>query len=266
MTRLKFLPLLLLFASCEGQTQEQKQQPPAADTGIAKKETPQLPEAISSYIAQNPDDGKPSQSAGTVSNGKLINGKLMPYRGENFSYFDQESYLNSRAFVNGKVKLAVLETYSALQKEFPGRKFVIMECSNKHGGPIFPHRTHQNGLSIDFMVPLLKDGKPYYGLDSLGASHYGLDFDAEGKYTEDKSISIDFELAARHMLLLEKELRRQGLKIGKVILKLELKDELFATASGKELKKLGIYFAQNLDVLINSLHDDHYHIDFEKVK
>jgi penicillin-insensitive murein endopeptidase len=71
-----------------------------------------------------------------------------------------------------------------------------MECSNKEGGRIFPHRTHQNGLSVDFMIPLIKNGIPYYGLDNLGANHYLLDFNNNGEYLKDTSIKIDFNMVA----------------------------------------------------------------------
>jgi penicillin-insensitive murein endopeptidase len=138
-----------------------------------------------------------------------------------------------------------------------------MECSNEDGGEIYPHRTHQNGLSVDFMSPLEKDGNPYYNLDTLGGTHYLLEFDDQGRYSADQTINIDFEVMAKHIWFLEQEARKNGLKISKIIIKKELKDDLFATEYGKKLKNSSIYFTQNLTPLINSLHDDHYHIDFE---
>ena len=103
---------------------------------------------------------------------------------------------------------------------------------------------------------------PYTGLDTLGANHYWLEFDNSGAYTKDTSVRIDFNLVAQHILVLEQTARKYGLKIAKVIFKLELKDELLATEYGKQLAASGIYFAKSLPDLINSLHDDHYHIDF----
>ncbi|MBX9853264.1 MAG: hypothetical protein K2X86_16085 [Cytophagaceae bacterium] len=71
---------------------------------------------------------------------------------------------------------------------------------------------------------------------------------------------------AEHILLLEKHARKNGLKIKKVIFKIELKDDLFNTEYGKKLKAKGIYFAQVLTPILNKVHDDHYHIDFEELK
>lgn len=218
------------------------------------------------FINLNKDNNTPSVSIGTVSNGSLKNGKLVPFSGKNFQYFDTSSYVNGRAFVNNKLKKTLIDTYRILDSILPERKFQIMECSNKEGGKISPHRTHQNGLSVDFMMPLVKNNKPCYNLDSLGANHYWLDFDNNGQYLKDKNISIDFNTLATYILTLNNCARKNGLKISKVILKLEFKPYLYSTESGKIIKNKGLYFATKLTPLINSLHDDHFHVDFELVK
>lgn len=221
--------------------------------------------AVTNFYHSNFNDSLPSISSGTVSNGSLINGQIIPFYGENFTYFDKDSYLGERAFTNNDVSEIVLNTYDELKTAYPERHFWLMELSNRNGGRIYPHRTHQNGLSADFMMPKLKDGEPYYGLDSLGKDHYFLSFDNEGKYSEDQSIQVDFNLIAHHILLLEEQARNQGYRISKVIIKVEYKDELFATEYGKKLKSSNIYVVRNLTPLINNIHDDHFHIDFEKL-
>ena len=140
-----------------------------------------------------------------------------------------------------------------------------MECSNQHGGQMKPHRTHQNGLSVDFMMPLKKNQTPFYELDLMGKNHYLLTFDNYGRYSKDPNVVIDFDLVAKHILLLNQNAKKKGFKISKVIIKIELKDELYNSKYGQELKESGIYIVKALSPLINSLHDDHYHIDFEKL-
>ena len=218
---------------------------------------------VEKYYAKNCCNSEPSISQGTVSNGSLKHGKLMPFSGPNFHYFDTLSYLSGRAYVNHLVKQTIVATYASFEKTDSDLKFGLMECAHEHGGKLFPHRTHQNGLSVDFMSPKLKDGKPYYDLNHLGADHYWLDFDNNGNYTEDPNISLDFNLIARHIVKLDEIARQYGLKINKVIFKMELKDELYATEYGKTILKKGIYITKKLDPLVNALHDDHYHIDFE---
>lgn len=217
---------------------------------------------IEKYYQKNKGNSLPSISVGSVSEGSIKNAKLIPFSGENYQYFDRWSYLNGRAFLNGKVLKAVLRTYEVLNQQLPNRGFKIMECSHQEGGKLFPHRTHQNGLSIDFMMPLTKGGRAYYELDDKGIKHYLLDFDNSGKYNKDAAVSIDFNLVAKHILELNRQANKEGLKIVKVIIKIELKDDLFNTKYGKVLKNSGIYIVKGLTPKINELHDDHYHIDF----
>lgn len=216
------------------------------------------------FYKQHQENEQKSKSLGTVSNGSMQNGKLIPFYGANFTYFDQESYLGNRAFTSDAVKSIILETYISLSTLYPGRKFYLMELSNQKGGKIYPHRTHQNGLSVDFMMPKTKNGVADYSLDTLGTEHYFLEFNDNGEYVKDTSIKVDFDIIAKHILLLHENANKLGYKISKVIIKIEYKDELFATPNGILLKNSGIYVVNNLTPLINSIHDDHYHVDFEK--
>ncbi len=194
-----------------------------------------------------------SISKGEVNKGAIENAYQLPRKGENFKYFSVFSYyVLGRAYVNSAVYHTVLESYAEMHKSHPEKYFRIMECSRKHGGNMRPHRTHQNGLSIDFMTPLMKRN--------------GMNFDNKGCLKLDKKVSVDFDVMAQHILELDKAARKQGYKISKVIFKLEMKDALFATENGKKLQAKGIYFAQRLSPIINKLHDDHYHVDFEKIK
>lgn len=128
------------------------------------------------------------------------------------------------------------------------------------------HRTHQNGTSADFMVPKKRGGSQSTFFDNLGYFHYLLDFDEKGRLFGAKSVEIDFETMAKHVLAIADAAQRNGLKIRKIIFRLELKDELFATPTGKSLTERGIPFSQRLPYWTNRVHDDHYHIDFENLE
>jgi penicillin-insensitive murein endopeptidase len=251
--------ILCALASCSTSTssaQDETNQPEKM------AETEQLLSVVDEHFHLHDTVQAPSKSIGSVSNGKLENGRIVPFSGKNFHYFDTTSYLANRGFTHEKVLQTILETYDALDSLLPGRHFCIMECSHQHGGKLMPHRTHQNGLSVDFMMPKLKNSKPYYGLDDLGTEHYLLTFDQNGKYSKDASIELDFNTIALHILELQASAKRNGLSIEKVIINAGLKDELYATEHGKVLKGSGIYLTRNLTPLINSLHDDHFHVDF----
>lgn len=251
-TNMKWIVITLTALTTLGACAQTSQEP----------EVTELEDKITIYTKTIVDDNKPSKAIGLVNKGSLENGKLMPFSGENFTYFDTSSYLYSRAFVHSDVRQAVLDSYSSCDSICPEYHFTLMECSNKKGGKIWPHRTHQNGMSIDFAMPLKKSNKQYRDLDLIGKDHYFMDFDNDGKYIEDTTVSVNFEIVCKHILELEKSCRKNGLKIKKVIIKTELKDDLYASKSGQKIKSSGIYVVKKLEPLINQLHDDHYHVDF----
>ena len=111
-------------------------------------------------------------------------------------------------------------------------------------------------------MPMLKNNKPYCGFTKLGVQHYQLHFNDNGTSEDDESIKIDFNTIARHILLLNRQAKKQRMKVSKVIIKIEYKPYLFATEYGKLLKKSGIYVVQSLTPAVNQLHDEHFHIDF----
>lgn len=204
-----------------------------------------------------------SKSIGRYSNGELQNAYLLPYYGPNFKYFSPLSYfILNCGYVNSRVYKTVLEAYKTCESTCPSTSFRIMECSRRNGGKMVIHRTHQHGLSVDFMVPKIRKNQQFMLLDRIGMWHYLLEFDNSGRSEINSNISIDFETMAKHILALDDAANANGLKIRMIILKIELKDEFFNTAAGQEVRNRGIYFAQSLGSFINSVHDDHYHVDF----
>ncbi|MFK8164270.1 MAG: hypothetical protein AB8H12_17625 [Lewinella sp.] len=201
-------------------------------------------------------------ASGTVGKGTLENAWLVPYFGPNYRYFSPLSYyVLNRGYTHHRVHNTLLAAYKTCETTCPDVQFRLMECANKHGGKMWPHRTHQIGLSADFMLPKTRNGQPHRLLDHLGVWHYLLNADEKGAYS--KRVSIDFETMARHLLALDDAARANGLRIKKVILKIDLKDDFYASPSGKKIRQRGIYFARSLPRLVDELHDDHYHVDFE---
>jgi penicillin-insensitive murein endopeptidase len=204
-----------------------------------------------------------SISSGEYNSGSLKNAYLLPLKNKNWKCYSWLSYfILGREYVNSKLYRTIDQTYSQLSKQYPKRMFIYMESARKKGGRLFPHRTHQTGLSIDFMSPLIKNGEPKY-FNAYGIFRYALNFDKDGRLISDTDVTIDFDILANHILLLDKNARKNGLRIKKVIFKIDLKDNLFKTETGQQLKNSDIYFAQNLTPTLNKLHDDHYHVDFE---
>ena len=205
-----------------------------------------------------------SESVGSVRKGKLKNGWLMPFQGNNFRYFSRFSYyILNNAYVNSRVYATLTEAYKECESTCPDREFILMECTRKHGGRMLIHWTHQNGTSVDFMVPKKRNDDNAIMSNHAGMAHYLLQFNKDGQLALNHKTVIDFESMAKHILALDDAAKRNGLRIHKILFNTHMHDELFSTPSGKKLKERNIPIRPNLTDLINRYHDDHYHVDFD---
>lgn len=208
-----------------------------------------------------------STSSGTPGKGSLHNAYQVNYKTNNAKYFSPMSYyLFGNGYVHSRLYNTLIQSYKECEKTCPNVDFRLMECSDKRGGVLMLHRTHNNGLSVDFMVPKIKNGKQSKFYDRLGLWHYLLQFDSSGRLKLNKKVKIDFETIGRHIIALDNAAHKNGLKVSKVILMIDLKDDFYKTQSGKEIKRRGIYFARKLSPAVDMMHDDHYHVDFKVVK
>jgi penicillin-insensitive murein endopeptidase len=194
---------------------------------------------------------------GTTESGRLENGWQLPSSGENFEAYSLVGVAAGRNYVHSTINEIVVESYANLMKAVPENRFVYGETGWKNGGKFKPHKTHQNGLSVDFFVPVLNEhGKsvalPTSPLNKFG---YNIEFTSQGKYEEYK---IDFDAMAYHLLELKKVADKHGVKIWRVIFDNELQKLLFATKKGQQLKSQLTFSTKKPWVR----HDEHYHVDF----
>jgi penicillin-insensitive murein endopeptidase len=194
---------------------------------------------------------------GSISNGRLENGVALPASGANFSAYSSTAHLIGRTYVHSKVRDAMLAAYKSLENAAPGKVFVFGETGWKAGGRIKPHRTHQNGLSVDFMVPVIDAAGRSVPLPTHALNRYGYDieFDGAGRYEE---LSIDFAAVAEHLYQLDQAARAQGTGISRVIFDTAYLDRLFAAPRGRYLKQNVRFMKRKPWVR----HDEHYHVDF----
>lgn len=202
--------------------------------------------------------GEPSTCYGTTSNGSLRNGLKLPSSGPNFESYSTIGRTLGRTYVHSWVHGVVLEAYSELNRTRPQTTYVYGETGFDDGGPFKPHKTHRNGLSVDFMVPVLNlDGKsvplPTSVLNKWG---YDLEFDDSGKL---KDLVIDFDALAEHVYQLHLAATRNGGDLWRVILAPELQAFLEDSAHWPYLEKKVEFSTRRSWVR----HDEHYHVDFE---
>jgi penicillin-insensitive murein endopeptidase len=194
---------------------------------------------------------------GTVANGRIAGSVPLPSSGPNFTAYSALGGMAGRTHVHSTVRDIVVEAYRALAKAAPEKRFVYGETGWESGGRIRPHRTHQNGLSVDFMVPVVDQGGrsvplPTSALNKFG---YGIDFDSAGRFED---LTIDFEAIAEHLYQLDQAARLRGSGLALVIFDLPYLPRLFATPRGE-------YLQHHLSFMQGKAwvrHDEHYHVDF----
>lgn len=199
-----------------------------------------------------------SVSKGHISDGSISNSKRLPTSGENYETYSRLGSTIGRTCVHHAVRNTIVSAYDLLHETMPAITFVYGEtgwCWG--GGDFYPHHTHQNGLSVDFMVPVRRSGEsvavPTSIIDGFG---YLLEFNSEGKLED---YSVDFEAIAAHLLALENEGKKHGVKIKRIILAPGLQKKLFKSGkAGRMVKRRFKWNKKQAWVR----HDDHYHVDF----
>lgn len=194
---------------------------------------------------------------GRVDNGRVDNPVSLPREGPNFVRMAQGPVSAGRVFVHSLVHDVVLDAYTALAAERPKIRWVYGETGLPQGGPIAPHKTHQNGLSVDLFVPVVdKDGNSVqYPNRPDNGYGYQVVFDAVG---DNSTHSIDFANLGELLFQLHTAARNKGSGLALVVFQRELRPKLFQTARGRWLKE-NIPFPPWDDSV---RHDGHIHVDF----
>lgn len=208
-------------------------------------------------LASGETQATTSQCFGTVSNGYIEGSVKLPESGPGFSAYSRLGALAGRTHVHSTVAEIVVAAYAALQTANPSMTFVYGETGWPSGGRFRPHRTHQNGLSVDFFVPVRDAaGKSVRLLSSVGNRFgYDIEFDSNGKYDE---YTIDFPAISEHLYQLHIAAQARGVGIALVIFDPQYLSKLFASPRGA-------YLQRNLRFMKGKpwvRHDEHYHVDF----
>ncbi len=202
-------------------------------------------------------DSEASVCFGTTANGKLENGWKLPASGGNYTSYSRTGRMLGRTFVHSDVYRVVTDAYAALYEALPERVFVYGETGFRDGGRFKPHKTHQNGLSVDFMVPVLDEDGVSVELPTSVFNKWGydLEFDSNGVLDE---LTIDYEALAEHLYQLHKAAEKHGVGIWRVIFDPELQPFLHQTRRWEYLRENLTFSTRRSWVR----HDDHYHVDF----
>ncbi len=193
---------------------------------------------------------------GKVSNGRLERGVKLPAEGTNFLPYSSLAAAAGRTYVHSRVAKIVQESYAALEKALPNTVFVYGEAGWRNGGRFSPHRTHQNGLSVDFFVPVLNYEGKSVPIPTSPTTRFGydLEFDAAARLEE---LRIDFVALAEHLYQLDIAAKGNKSGIALVIFDPVYFDKLFATPRGSQIRSLPFMKGKPW-----VRHDEHIHVDF----
>lgn len=194
---------------------------------------------------------------GTSEKGRLENGVKLPSSGKNFTSYGIVPELAGRTYVHSTVREVIVEAYQTLEKDQPFKIYKFAETGFEEGGQFKPHKTHQNGSSVDFIVPVLDSKGRSVHLPTMAFNKYGygIEFDAKAQY---KDYRIDYEALSAHIVALDKVAKKHKITLRRVIFDPKLAANLYNTSYGEYLKKNIIIPQKNSWVR----HDEHYHVDF----
>lgn len=205
------------------------------------------------------ESSAPSVSIGRKGAGRLEHGKRLPTAGPNFIAYSRLGTLLGRNSVHADVRAAILDAYRELEHTQRGVTFVYGETGWPSGGRLRPHRTHQNGLSADFMVPVRGAAGAPSVLPTAPWHKFGyaVEFGPDGRAG---ALRIDFEAVAAHLVALEQAAARHGLAIELVIFAPEFQNQLARTEQGRGVLQR-LWFMRSEPWV---RHDEHYHVDFRR--
>ena len=194
---------------------------------------------------------------GTTSDGHLEHGVQLPSAGKNYEGYSAIARLAGRTYVHSSVKDIIVGAYKKLDKTNPDKVFKYAETGFEEGGQFKPHKTHRNGLSVDFMTPVTdSSGKSVHlPTNPLNKFGYNIEFDETDTFED---LIIDYDALAAHIVSLHKEAKVLGLDLWRVIFDPKLQPKLFKTRHAEYLKKY-VQFSKKRSWV---RHDEHYHVDF----
>jgi penicillin-insensitive murein DD-endopeptidase len=198
-----------------------------------------------------------SQCFGDTNTGSLKNGWQLPTSGKNFHAYSLIGVMAGRNYVHSSVYRTVLNAYEILQNTNPIVTYIYGETGNKEGGEFKPHKSHRNGLSVDFFVPVVNAEGKIKELD-IGVANklgYNIEFSQEAKYN---GLTIDFESIAKHLDALNISAKKEKIGIEVVIFDNQFQKLLFETTTGRKIKN-EINFSTKKPWV---RHDEHYHVNF----
>ena len=205
----------------------------------------------------NANPSAESISYGSGGCGKLEGGQQLPCEGANFEAFTWFACALGRTYLHPLIADTIAEAYGALRARYPERRWQYGDFSKQHGGPLSPHRTHQNGRAADFFFPVVDEqgAAAQVPINVFNHFGYGLNFRPDGRLG---TMTVDWNALADHLLALEAAGKPRGVSIQKILLNHPLQTTFFREAPA--VRHLKPRFNRKA---VWSPHNEHYHVVFD---
>lgn len=184
----------------------------------------------------------------------------LPFSGPNFTAASRIVHGAGRYCLKGKAVACIVAAYEDLAKTHPDYHYVYGEMGLDGGGRFRPHRTHQQGMSADFMTPARVTGPDGKSISSplpcnpANLWGYAVRLDNQGRF---ETFQLDTKAMIAHLAALQKAAPRYKLRVIRVIFDPPLLAILRADPNFAQLR--GMRFMENRAWFP---HDSHYHVDF----
>jgi penicillin-insensitive murein endopeptidase len=193
---------------------------------------------------------------GTPDHGELRDGCQLPRDGANFSPYSSLGVAAGRTYVHCAVAAVFADAFKQLATSRPDLRFVYGESGFARGGQFKPHKSHQNGLSVDFFVPVRdREGRSVPVPTSL-LNRWGYDLEFSSRGMSDELV-IDFDAIALHLAALNSAARSHHIGIHRIFFDTQLQQRLHRSRHWPQISSLPFSTRQGW-----WRHDEHYHVDF----
>lgn len=183
------------------------------------------------------ESNQPSISYGSSADGSIENARRIPFNGKGYVTYSFIGYLVGRTFVHEKIKETLVESFKILKEKYPDREFIVGDAGLKEGGPMsFVGKEKQNGLEVDFIIPLKnEDGGPYNKRPISNYWNYEMDFDENGKLG---GMDVDYTVLATQLATLQGSAEKNGLTIKRIEMHADIKRGLLGKSMATLMKNI----------------------------
>lgn len=225
----------------------------AAVAAVGRASPDASDDGASSPAARAADTGSASRSYGWPWRGRLYRGtKLEPSEHLRFD----EGDVDDGNFWGTEELVALVERAVARVDELmPSPRLTVGELSERHGGNIVGHSSHENGRDVDL-------GFYFRGLDEQPVEPSGfvnIGFSGRGKLDDDRVVEFDLR---RNWLLVESLIRDRETHVQHVFVWNGIRRQLLEEAKRQSVSQAMLYKAERIIMAPHSRHPhrNHFHV------